>query len=316
MEFSHFSGEYSCAASVVYYQLYLLQIFTVNHKLTWIIAFFAFPSILFSQQEPATTQFWNTYLYSNPATAGLFNRISVSTLFQNQWAGVTGAPADIFANGSARINAIRGGAGLSYLYDQTGHNKSSTLTASYAFHFQLAHGRRLSIGIAGGIKQIRLQSKWIPPVTMYDPALPHGGTKAAFDANFGLAYADSNFRAGVSMTNLNAPMVRSGIIAYSIARYVWAFAEYDFHLRKVTLTPRIGGITDFNQLTFSASVMAMINNRFWFGANYMYQNSVGLMIGCDFYGKYRIGYSYDYTINKLNTYSQGTHEVVLAFILK
>lgn len=274
------------------------------------------PLRLFSQQEPAVTQFWNTYLYSNPATAGLFNRVAVNGLFRSQWVSVTGAPIDAFVNGSKRINTIHGGAGLSYLYDNIGYNQSSTVTASYAFHFQLAPGKRLSIGIAGGIKQLSSTNKWIPPVTMNDVALPHDSHVAAFDANFGLAYTDSNFRAGVSMTNLNSPRIKSGASTLTIGRDLWAFAEYDFHFRKLVLTPRIGGITDFNALTFSASLMATINNRFWFGGNYMYENSVGAMIGIDLYAKYRIGYSYDYTVNKLSPYSKGTPEIVLAFMLK
>ena len=62
------------------------------------------------------------------------------------------------------------------------------------------------------------------------------------------------------------------------------------------------------------SVRASLPNGIWFGANYRNQSSVGLMGGCMLKNSFRIGYSYDIITTKLNSFSNGGHEILIGYV--
>ena len=104
---------------------------------------------------------------------------------------------------------------------------------------------------------------------------------------------------------------------YTTVRHYWLFLEYQVDFTdNFIIQPRIQIVTDAVKSTYMASLMVVLYKNWWAGVNYSVDNYIGGMIGYDFYGKYRIGYSYDYTKNKLSNVSQGTHEIVLSYLIK
>lgn len=269
------------------------------------------------QQEPAITQFWSTYASTNPATTGLFYKHAANAHYRNQWDGVNGAPNTLNLNYGMRLESIKSGVGISYRHDAIGFNRQNKFLANYAYHLPLGE-TVLSFGAAGGVEFFSLkESAIIPPTTINDPSLPSSNSKdAIFTSNVGIAFRSKALNAGISITQLNAPTFSLGT-SYYAARHYWFFLEYQYDFTdNLVIQPRIKIVTDAVKSTYMASLMAVIHKNWWGGINYSFENYIGAMFGYDFYGKYRIGYGYDYTTNKLSNVSQGTHEIVLSYLIK
>ena len=270
------------------------------------------------QQEPAITQFWSAYASTNPATTGLFYKHAANAHYRNQWDGVNGAPNTLNLNYGMRLESIKSGVGISYRHDAIGFNRQHKFVANYAYHLKLGE-TVLSFGAAGGVEFLGLkESAFISPTTNNDPSLPSSNSKAAtFTSNIGIAFRSKVLNAGMSITQLNAPTFLLGSANYTAARHYWFFLEHQFDFSdNFMIQPRIQIVTDAVKSTYMASLMVVIYKNWWGGVNYSVDNYIGGMIGYDFQGKYRIGYSYDYTTNKLSTVSKGTHEVVLSYLIK
>lgn len=276
-----------------------------------------FTGNVIGQQEPAITQFWSTYGSTNPATTGLFYKHAANAHYRNQWDGVNGAPNTLNLNYGMRLESIKSGVGISYRHDAIGFNRQNKFLANYAYHLPLGE-TVLSFGVAGGVEFFSLkESAFIPPTTTNDPSIPTNDSKdAAFTSSIGVAFKSKAFNAGISITQLNAPTFLLGT-SYYAARHYWFFLEYQYDFTdNLVIQPRIKIVTDAVKSTYMASLMAVIYKNWWGGINYSFENYIGAMFGYDFYGKYRVGYSYDYTTNKLSSVSKGTHEIVLSYLLK
>lgn len=270
-----------------------------------------------SQQETNNTFFWRAQLYGNPAFTGIDSRHEANALYRNQWDKVNGAPNTLFFNYAAQVKKLHGGAGISYKHEAIGFNRQHQVLGHYAFHQKLGTKYVLSGGISLGWMRISIDPDWIASTTLNDPSLPGNNVTNLFQLNAGMAFIAENWRVGFGSTQLNSGN-RTSSGAYSPIIHSRLFGEYRFLLtEKLTLIPRVQISTDY--VKFSDQLfLGLYSGRLWGGVNYsgiFGSNYLGAMIGYDFKGKYRVGYSYDYSTNKLSNISRGTHEIVLSFSL-
>ncbi|MDH4472673.1 MAG: PorP/SprF family type IX secretion system membrane protein [Fluviicola sp.] len=286
---------------------------------TLLIAIVCFYSAnAFGQQEPAITQFWSTYASTNPATTGLFYKHAANAHYRNQWDGVNGAPNTLNLNYGMRLEKIKSGVGIVYRHDAIGFNRQHKFLANYAYHLKLKE-TVLSFGVAGGVEFFRIKNDFfITPTPVDDPSIPTPSSKdAAFTSNIGIAFHSNVLNAGISCTQLNAPTFLLSGSTYSASRHYCMFLEHHHEFTdNLSIQPRIQIVADNVKSTYMASIMTVLYQKLWFGVNYSVDNYIGGMIGYDFYGRYRIGYGYDYTTNKLSNVSKGTHEIVLSYLIK
>ncbi|MEO9257479.1 MAG: type IX secretion system membrane protein PorP/SprF, partial [Crocinitomicaceae bacterium] len=65
----------------------------------------------------------------------------------------------------------------------------------------------------------------------------------------------------------------------------------------------------------SVMLKATYDNKYWVGLVFRTNDAVGISLGATIKERFSIAYGYDYTINKLQHYQYGSHEVVLSYIL-
>jgi hypothetical protein len=53
----------------------------------------------------------------------------------------------------------------------------------------------------------------------------------------------------------------------------------------------------------------------WLGGSYRQFDGYAAMLGVNVANTFNVGYSYDFTKTDINTYTRGTHELVLGFII-
>jgi type IX secretion system PorP/SprF family membrane protein len=285
---------------------------------TYFISFFAF--IIFvntdvnAQQEPLFTQYDNSSNFFNPATSGLTYRIQSAALARKHWIGVVGAPETQLINFSMKSNAIHGGIGINYMHETIGFNEHNRIKLNYAFHLAEIKGGMLSFGASVGVNNLKISPTWVPPSGMTDPNLPTNSSNTRFTCDLGIAYKSTKLTIGLSVTQINEARYSMG---YQDARHVYFFADYLFNSgQKMVFKPQVLIVTDFVKLSPQTGFIATMNKKYYLGLGVRWSDALIASVGWDVKEKYRIGYSFDYTINKLNSISKGSHEICLGYLLK
>ena len=309
----------------------------------------------FAQQLPHYTQYiLNSYIL-NPAIAGIENYTDVKISHRHQWVGIDGAPVTTYLtiqgplkkSDYGRETAIdfhtpgenpRGkaywqdytkadphaGIGLTILNDRTGPLNRFAAYGTYAYHLGVSPKTSISAGISVGLKNTTLNADKLSFDVPVDPAVAGSGylNKLSPDINAGIYLYSANYFAGLSAQNIIPTKLK--------------FAEDTVKLAGGRLLPHLfftAGYKCFltDDITFLPSVLFKyitaaptsfdVNAKFqyrdflWAGGSYRYQDSFAAMVGINISNAINIGYSYDITTSRLNTVSNGSHEIVVGFLL-
>jgi len=296
-----------------------------------------------AQQNIQFSQYIFNTLSVNPAYAGYKEEWFAQMALRNQWVGIPGAPktGQVSIDGILDPQTTKHGVGLQITSDQLGAQSSNSITLNYAFRLQLdaADTKRLSFGLGVGVAQYSINGSELTTVDGDDLAVPTGNSSSLVpDFRAGIYYTTPYWYIGLSALNLlnNTNAVndyRLNNSAYSDdivqTRHVYfiagALANVSPDLR---LRPSIMLREDFlGPTNADFNVMAILNDRIWFGGGYRtsvklfkktYQDTdvesqAAIIAIAQFYvnERFRIGYSYDYAVSKLQGYQTGTHELTV-----
>ncbi len=261
-----------------------------------------------AQQETQFTMKWNTYSLFNPATTALSNKHTATICRVGE------EPKTICAIYNFKWDKLNSGIGLNYVNDQIGMETNNKYYFNYSYHQQLMKERILSFGISFGIERKSVDySKFIP----IEPSDPLHGASVSHDLfyniNLGIALKTSHFLYGLSVTQLNE--YKSEILYYKNKRNIIATCIYTKNIGKnVTLKPNIFVKTDLTSTQYDINILMFYKKRLWAGLTYRKDDAIAIMAGVDIKGKFRLGYSYDFTKSKIGDYSKGSNEIVLSFM--
>jgi len=260
-------------------------------------------------QDSHNSMFWNNYTLFNPAASGLFYKHQANAMFRDQWVGVNGAPVTLTGNYNAKAAFIHGGIGVNYQHISIGFYWVQRFNLNYSYHWKLGKTGVLAAGVSAGIYGFGTGPKWVLPAN----SGPNKGS--AFIMNVGLIYKTERFNLGLSSTNINEPEIHN--LAFSTNRNYYLNADYMFGIApKFELKPQVLVRTDMVKYSADINLLAYYNKQYWLGVTYRTNAAIGFMGGWDIKEKYRVGYSYDMTINHLSSISRGSHEIIVAFLLK
>lgn len=292
-----------------------------------------------AQQDSQFTQYLFNGIHINPAYAGYKDDIYVQSFYRSQWTGVKGAPKSFSIAADGAFNDGRVGLGIIVANDQLGAQTYLTAYANYAYRIQLDDdASQLAFGIAAGMMQLGLDGNKLEGYKPGDGLIPVGSqTNTVPDARFGIYYARKNYFAGFSATNLLARyMARKNTENMMVPVpqphfYFTAGAIFplndDVQIKPVIL------FKDDTKGPSSLDVNAffLLKETVWIGGFYrssfdLYkknyqqtdvskQNAVGAILEVFASENLRIGYSYDYSLNKLQNYNYGSHEISAGFYI-
>lgn len=284
---------------------------------------------LCAQQAPIFTNYSNSYAVINPGYYGMSEGVNAMATYRNQWAGfkddVTGevvSPRTFFMSADMPIRILGGGVGLSIMKDQLGFESNTAVNLGYSYHFDLGMGT-LGLGLAFSFNNRAIDFSKAHPLDSNDPVVPTGEqSDMLFDFNLGLYYmVPETFYVAASTTNLlerkgKALEGKSSTSASMVGDrtfYVMAGYEYQFADPRFMINPSVLMLSDIASTQFNASARLWYNNKFWFGVNYRYQESVDVLVGLVIKG---IQISYAYDINTLGLKLPGSHEVSVSYNFK
>lgn len=279
----------------------------------------------YGQQAPMFTQYYNTFMLSNPAFAGMSEGICVHGIYRQQWAGfkdINGdvvSPQDFLITVDAPVRIFHGGVGVAIAQDKLGQQSDIIVNLSYSFHLNLSFG---TLGIGAGLNIINrsLDGSKFKPVKE-DPILPKSEiSDMRLDANVGLFLSQPDkYYFGISVTNLLESGFKkldpSGEAVMLTDRTIYVTGGYTFALSNnlFEIIPSAMILSDLASTQYNVTAIVKYNDKFWAGLNYRFEESVGVIVGVRF-KDFKIGYSYD--INTMALGIPGSHEVGLSYCFK
>lgn len=273
-----------------------------------------------AQQEPVVTQFWNNYSFINPATCAMDFKHQASVLYRNQWDRVNGAPNTVMANYNYEINRNHA-VGVNFMHEAIGVSRINVgvLNYNYRFHFSdsMTHFLSVGAGIGMGNHFIDYEKFYGSTINVIDLAFPNATTNYP-KVNVGVAYRFKKLFVGIGSTQVTeAFLARSNTgNPNRPARHYYLMSSYDFRIvENFSLKPQLLVQTDGIFSSVQLNVLAAFFKNYSIGASVRSRDAFAFIAQVDIVGKFRVGYSYDYTTNKLAGISKGTHEVVLGFQL-
>ena len=289
-----------------------------------------FSSLSFGQQITDYSNFILNQEYYNPAIVGSRDVQLASVNFRKQWIGFDDAPSVLIGNYSGSVkNLGKIGYGISAISERTGLTQNTSVYLNYAHHFKLSEKLKLGLGIKPGYMQYR--------VKLYDAILADEGDQVltgnvysanAIDVSAGFNLYSEKFFFMASAQRLLGQQIKFTSYNSSLEFHYNAIAGYNFLLKKKNIEIQPSLLVKYASpvpIQYTGMVKTTFNKRFWFGLLYKgdfeYRdvlfpvNSAGVSLGITLKKRLMIGYGFDYTLSKISSYQNGSHEILLSFVI-
>ncbi|MDY0215592.1 MAG: type IX secretion system membrane protein PorP/SprF [Bacteroidales bacterium] len=284
-----------------------------------------------AQQDAGFSMYFFNPVYINPGYAGSREAFSGTLVHRSQWVGMNDAPNTQSLSIHSPIGFSNVGLGLQAYNDNIGPMKNTGVNLTFAYHLPINETTKLSFGLTGMMNNIRIAWDEINFDDNNDQAfLGNTASNWVPDASFGLYLYKPRFYAGLSVNHLLQS--RFGLSDSPGADLAKFYRQYYFTSGAVIPMSKT---VDFRpsilvKYVESAPIVAQIDASFIFkqklfvGAGFRTDKKINLkgmdnmLIGTielEITRFLRIGYSYDYYLNRSGTYNSGTHEVMLGWDL-
>jgi len=278
---------------------------------------------VYGQQDPQYTHYMYNMNVVNPAYAGSRETLSIGLLGRTQWVGIDGAPKTITANVHAPVGANLG-VGLSVIADKIGPVSEQNAYADVSYTVDTSEYGSLAFGIKAGVTffDATLTDLLAPDGTRgVDDLFANDGKGTFPNIGAGVYYYTDRFYAGLSVPNfLESPHfkdVENSTVNRVASEKMHGFltAGYVFYLsdnldfKPAMILKAVPG----SPLSIDLTGNFLINERFELGLGYRFGDSIDGLVSFLVTEDFRIGYSYDYTLTKLQEFNSGSHEIFLQY---
>ncbi len=272
----------------------------------------------FGQQDEQSSLYMQNPLYYNPAYAGSRQSISLVSLARFQWVGFDGAPMSQWFSVHSPVAGDRLGIGGHFVNDNIGSRNRTAGYLTLSANVQLNKKRhRLALGVSGGADFMSFDFSNLNVTDPNDPYFGQRFTSTKPNLGAGIYYYGDRHFVGISSPRLiEAKLDDANTLISTINQRHFFFTAGGIiplnsvvQLRPSTMikyTPNAPLTMDFN-------ASFLFYEKWWFGAMYRFHESVGVNALFRIKDKFQLGYGYDFAINQIRTYQQGTHEILLTY---
>lgn len=220
------------------------------------------------------------------------------------------------------------GIGIKIISDKTGPLNTFSAYASYAYHMGISPQTSIAAGFEVGIRNISLNASALVfdpdnPVSI-DPAIGNSGEIKSVKPDFGAGIwvYSADYFIGVSAQQIIPQTIYFSEntvkpLGSRLVPHLFGSAGYRFQLTEdISALPSV--MVKFVEPTpvqFDFNFKVQYQDFLWAGASYRSGNGFAGMVGMNISNTFNFSYAYDYTTSPLGTFTKGTHEIVLGFLL-
>src|SRR5690554_6547208 len=283
-------------------------------------------------QDPQFSQFYANPIYLNPAFAGSHGCPRFAINYRNQWPALSGTFVTYSASYDQYFKSIGGGIGVIATHDQQGKGTINHTTLSLIYNYHLKVNRKFTMMFAGKATWNQKFLDWdkLTFGDMIDPRrgfiyatgdVPRGGSKGFFDVSAGFVGFTETFYFGASAHHLNMPnesvIVGNSPMPMRFTAHAGAtipLGKKSQYSNETSIMPNV--IYQYQQGFMELMLGTYVKySNFTAGVWWRSRDAFIISAGFDM-GTFKIGYSYDVTVSKLNNgVSGGSHEVSMGINL-
>lgn len=300
-----------------------------------------------TQQLPQFTQFINNTPLFNPSMMSMQERTSITLGGRWQMLGFGSEPRTAFISGQTRISnkskkslnpslriskdntendSVKQSrfshyAGGQMLFDSYGAFDRTSINGCYSLGFDLNEDWKMLAGIKVGFSNFGFdRSK--AQVTgnddqEYDAYVANGTNRNSFDLGAGFTLVTKSFFIGFAANQFTKTALDLGSSP--------SYFDQRMHWNLITgYSYSIPGIVDLqgmvllkkmapSPLSMEIAVKAVLPNQVWIGIHFRNRSSVGFMAGFLINESFQLGYSLDINTNRLISFNNGGHELILSY---
>ncbi len=279
------------------------------------------PVNIFGQLFPLSDNYVYDALDINPAFAGCLEGLSATVMYRDQWIGLEGAPKNLMLSIHTAVNNDRIGLGLLIDENSIGINQQTNILGNYSYRIEIVDGI-LALGLGFGISEY--QNSWnnLNITDLNDPELINNPSCAVLPTfNLGMYYYSRKYFLGLSV-----PLFLSNEINQSTHKYQISnkFSSYNYLINcgyKVRVSPRINFLPSLlikynpnTTIQIDYNTFLDFNNIIWLGVAYRSSNTMVGRLKVQINHQLKLVYSYDYDMNTLGRYENGSHEIGINYI--
>ncbi len=266
--------------------------------------------------------FYKPMLY-NPAFSGSDNVTNAMLIHHNQWADFKGAPRlTVFTiDGNLIDNKV--GLGMSLINDKKGIANRTTGNLSYSYKIDINSDIHALFGLSLGVVYQTLDFSKTLVENNADPNLFSDlQRKTALDASAGMACNWKELELSVAVPQIMQNKINyvdySNVRGYyAMARHYMISVKYKYFIvpeKGISIVPQ--GLVRFvpnAPFQYDGFVTFDWKDKFWAGIAYKSNYALAANIGFFAHKRFVVGYSYDFIIGSIGSYSGMSHEIMMNF---
>lgn len=275
-----------------------------------------------AQFDPQFTQYMYNESFINPAYAGAQDALSMTALARKQWVGFAGAPTNVTFSAHTPIANDKLGIGVNFMNESIGVMYRNMAMLNLAYRLKVNETGKFCFGIQAGATGFTERLSQVQTIQANDNNFTQS-TPLLFGPNVGAGvyYYTKKWYVGFSAPRMllntsfgnavSTKFAANGLSYYLTGGYVFTLND-DLKIKPSLMLKAAQGAP----LQPEINVQAIVRDIVWAGVAYRYNDCVAAMLGCQLNSQFRLGYSFDFTLSKLQKYNSGSHEIMLNYIFK
>jgi type IX secretion system PorP/SprF family membrane protein len=275
-----------------------------------------------SQNEIHINQYGQNVFAVSPAISSLSDHAEAHLYYKKLWGGFSESPelSQVMINGPIKNKRI--GLGLNFVYQQIGLFSGFNAEGSFSYKLKLNDKNALSFGLQMGLKRLQINFNKINAQDedeFFD--FPLQQTSTVPTADFSVAYKSQAVTLFAGANQLlpfkfkysdpsYQPMLSSQLVPNYFIGGKWDKAISSKFDNSVFVILR-----SHQGLPLQTEISDMVTwqHKFSIGLGYRQTYNSFVTARVQLSPSLTVGYSYEYTVNKLNTYTRGGHEINLCY---
>lgn len=282
-----------------------------------------------AQYDVLFTQYMFNEVFINPAYTGSKEAMSATLLHRQQWVNFPGRPVTTSFSLHGPLEGNKMGAGLSILNERVGVMTRNLIYASYAYRLKLDEKSTLALGLMGGLdnQMNKLNTLKVSndANATADPQFGNSPNVVAPNFGTGVYYNTQTLYVGLSIprmidnkvkfgpdgsSTIKTTKVKPALFTYYLtAGYLFTIND-EIKLRTNLMLKAVQNAP----LQVDVGANALLREVLWAGLSYRSGSSLALLLGYQVNKQFLACYSFDYGLNRIQKYSQGSHEIVLNYL--
>jgi type IX secretion system PorP/SprF family membrane protein len=272
---------------------------------------------------PIYSQYLQNGLLINPAYAGSRGTLSGFLSYRMQWMGITDAPVFQTISFHAPMKNDKVALGIMGQFMHYGLTRSKSIYASYAYNIRLGQGK-LSFGLKGGVDLSNTDYSGIDLTNPGDPVFSEEAESYVLpNIGAGIYYYSNKLFAGISVpqflsyqkTGTNTVQAYHSFNNYDIiisAGGLITFSEFFKFKPSVLVNYSLQETKKLTQLDINGNFI--LADLIWVGGSWRTTEDVVVgILQVQLNAQLMLGFSYDYPVGTMNSYSKGSSEFILRY---